>query len=364
MMAMILAAGEGRRLAPLTKRQPKPVLPMLNRPHLAHTLSLLRDAGIGPVVINLHHCPERVIEALGDGSRWGISLSYSPEERLLGTAGAVKRAEKQFPGPFLVLYGDNLFDVDLPALLRAHEASGAACTLGLHRAPDPTAAGLVETDAAGRVIRFREKPPRAEVTTDWANAGAFVMGPALLAAVPPETPLDFGRDLFPQWIEEGVRIHAVPLEGLVQDIGTPAGYLAAHAALLSGEGPRLARHWRAGLEERRPGVWCAADAVVEAGAELVAPLLLGERCLVEGGARVGPFTVLGAESRVARGAGVKRAVLWYRSTVDAAAQVDESIVGAGARVGAGAVLTGGTLVGEDTQIAAGARLPAGARLGG
>src|SRR5579883_1246273 len=101
---MILAAGEGTRLAPLTERQPKPILPVLNRPHLAHTLALLRDAGIDQAVVNLHHRSARMIETLGDGSRWGISLAYSPEERLLGTAGAVKRAEKHFPDPFLIVY--------------------------------------------------------------------------------------------------------------------------------------------------------------------------------------------------------------------------------------------------------------------
>ncbi len=359
--AMVLAAGEGTRLAPLTEHRPKPVVPLLNQPHLAHTLFFLRQFGIDQVVINLHHRPERIIEALGDGSRWGVSLSYSPEEHLLGTAGAVKRAEAHFDAPFLVLYGDNLFDIDLKALIQMHESKRAACTIGLHRAPDPTVAGLMETDEDGRVLRFREKPPRHQVTTDWANGGVYVLDPELLADIPPETPIDFGHDLFPKWIAAGVRIFARPMEGLVQDIGTPSGYLAAHREVLSGAAPRLAGGWQNGLEERAPGIWAAPDARVHAGAELAAPVVLGERCLVENGARVGPFAVLGPETRVAEKAGVKQSVLWYGSTVESAAQIEETVVAFGARIGAGAILHGETLVGEGALVAPGTRPPAGSR---
>jgi mannose-1-phosphate guanylyltransferase/phosphomannomutase len=360
--AMLLAAGEGTRLAPLTEHRPKPILPVVNRPHLAHTLFLLRQFGVDQVVINLHHRPERIIEALGDGSRWGLSIAYSPEERLLGTAGAVKRAAAHFDAPFFVLYGDNLFDIDLLALIRLHESTGAHCTLGLHRAPDPTAAGLVETDEEGRVVSFREKPPRDQVTTDWANGGVYVLDPNLLADTPSETPMDFGRDLFPKWIAAGVRIYARPMEGLVQDIGTPGGYLAAHREVLSGAAPRLAAGWQAGLEERAPGIWAVPNARVEAGAELRPPVVLGERCLVEAGARVGPFAVLGPETRIAEKAGVKHAVMWYGSIIESRAWVEETVVASGARVGAGAVLRGETLVGEGVQVAPDASPPPGTRL--
>jgi mannose-1-phosphate guanylyltransferase/phosphomannomutase len=360
--AMLLAAGEGTRLAPLTEHRPKPILPVLNQPHLAHTLFLLRQFDVELAIINLHYRPERIIEALGDGSRWGLSIAYSPEEQLLGTAGAVKRAAAHFDAPFCVLYGDNLFDIDLQALVRLHESRGAHCTLGLHRAPDPTAAGLVETDEEGRVLRFREKPPRDQVTTDWANGGVYVLDPLLLEQIPRETPIDFGHDLFPEWIAAGVRMYARPMEGLVQDIGTASGYLAAHRELMSGAAPRLAEGWRVGLHERAPGVWAAPTARIDPGAELLAPVVLGERCLVGAGARVGPFTVLGPETRIGEKAGVKRSVLWYGSVIESMAQVEETVVASGARIGAGAVLRGETLVGEGVYVAPNASPPPGARL--
>jgi mannose-1-phosphate guanylyltransferase len=243
-----------------------------------------------------------------------------------------------------------------------HEARGAHCTLGLHRAPDPTQAGLVETDGEGRVLAFREKPPRDQVTTEWANGGVYLLDPGLLEEILPETPLDFGHDLFPKWIEAGLRIYARPMDGLIQDIGTPAGYLAAHRAVLSGDAPRLARGWQTGLEERAPGVWAAHDARIEAGAELLPPVVLGEQCHVEAGARVGPFAVLGPETRVAGKARVKSAVLWYGSVIESEAWVEETVVGSGARVGAGAVLQGETLIGQGVHIAEGAAPPAGSRL--
>jgi NDP-sugar pyrophosphorylase family protein len=334
----------------------------MNLPHLSHTLFMLRAAGIREVVINLHHRPERIIEALGDGSRWGVSITYSHEERLLGTAGAIKRAEAHFGAPFLVLYGDNLFDVDLLSLIRLHATSGAHCTLGLHRAPDPTAAGLVETEADGRVVRFREKPPREQVTTEWANAGLYVLEPWLLADIPADTAVDFGHDLFPQWIDAGVRMYARPMEGLVQDIGTPFGYLAAHEAMLSGEAPRLAPGWQAGLEQSAPGVWLAPDAQMGSGVELFPPIVLGERCLVADGAQVGPFVVLGPETRVDEKAGVKTSVLWYRSVIESDARVEDSVLADEARVGAGAALHGGSLVGQGARVAPGSAPPAGSRL--
>lgn len=362
MKAMILAAGEGTRLAPLTEHRPKPILPVLNRPHLSHTLTLLKGHGIDEAVVNLHHRARRMVETLGDGSPWGVSLTYSMEESLLGTAGAVKRAERHFEAPFLVLYGDNLFDFDIMALIREHESKGADCTIGLFRAPDPTAAGLVETNGAGRVLRFVEKPPPGQVRTDWANAGIYILDPALIRTIPADGPSDFGHHLFPRWIEEGVRIQARPIAGLIQDIGTPAGYLAAHRAGLDGRTPRVEAGWRAGLVEQAAGIWAAPGVRVDPAAVLVPPVLLGEQCRIERAARVGPYAVLGPECRVAEAACVNRSVMWYGSTVDTEALIDRSVVAAGASVGASAVLEDGVLVGEGARVPLRARPAAGARI--
>jgi mannose-1-phosphate guanylyltransferase/phosphomannomutase len=302
------------------------------------------------------------VATLGNGSAWGVSLAYSEEESLLGTAGAVKRAESHFDAPFLVIYGDNLLDVDLGELVRRHVASRAACSIGLFRAPDPSAAGLVETDAGGRVTRFVEKPPPEQVTTDQANAGVYVFEPLLLGRIPAGQPVDFGRDLFPVWLEAGIPVRAWLLDGLVQDIGTPDGYLAAHRAGLEGLAPRLEAVWKHGLEQRAPGVWAASSAQVDPTAELDGPVLLGDGCAVGPSARIGPFTVLGEECRVGSGASVVQSVLWQRSKVEAGARLEETVVAGGAIIGEGATLTGRALVGEDARVPEGDKLPAGARI--
>lgn len=246
MKAMLLAAGKGTRLGELTQNMPKPLLPIAGRPLLSFTLALLADAGVSDVVVNLHHLAAQVREQLGDGSRWGLRVRYSLEEELLGTAGAVRRAADAFTEPFLVVYGDNLLDVDLRQLVRAHQARQAAATIGLYQAPDPTAVGLVETDLDGRVRRFIEKPQPEEVTTRWANAGLYMLEPRLLASIPVGGLVDFGHDMFPRWLAGGERIFAAPLAGLVQDIGTPEGYRAAAKAVTTGLAPRLSALVRTG----------------------------------------------------------------------------------------------------------------------
>jgi mannose-1-phosphate guanylyltransferase/phosphomannomutase len=362
MKAMILAAGEGTRLWPLTERLPKPVLPLMNRPLLSHTLSLLRQFGVREVVVNLHHCAHRTVATLGDGSAWGVSLAYSREDQLLGTAGAVKWAKRHFDSPFLVIYGDNLLDVDLGALIRRHELSRTACTIGLFRAPDPTAAGLAETDPEGRVKRFVEKPSPEQVTTDQANAGVYVLDPELVKQIPSGRPVDFGRDLFPLWLESGIPIHAWPLDGLIQDIGTAAGYLAAHRASLEGLAPRLEAAWKDGLQQLAPGVWTAPNVRVDPAAELIGPVLLGSGCIVGPEARIGPEAVLGVECSVGPGARVQRSVLWSHSRVEAEATLEGTVVGGRAAIGEGASILSGTLVGEDARVTAGETPPSGARI--
>jgi NDP-sugar pyrophosphorylase family protein len=246
MKAMVLAAGKGTRLGDLTRSVPKPLLPVAGRPLLSYTLALLADAGVTEVVVNLHHLAAQVQERLGDGSRWGLSVRYSYEETLLGTAGAVRRAADAFSESFLVVYGDNFLDFNVAHLVRAHQARQAAATIGLYQAPDPAATGRVESDPSGRVLRFVEKPDRGQITAGWSNTGVYVLHPALLATIPPVGLVDFGHDMFPRWLAAGERIYAEPLGGLVQDIGTSAGYQAAREALERGRAPRLSALVEAG----------------------------------------------------------------------------------------------------------------------
>ena len=229
--AMILAAGEGTRLRPLTLSRPKPILPVSGRPLLEYTIAWLRYYGIMQVAINLHHRPQTVMDCLGDGSRFGVDITYSLEEALLGTAGGVKHMAGFLGETFVLVYGDVLTDLDLRALLDFHLAqpAGPHVTLSLYRVPNPWECGIVGLDAAGRVTRFVEKPPRAEVFSDWANAGILVVEPEILQYVPDGQSADWGHDVFPGLLRSGTPIYGWPLPetAYLLDIGSPEKYEAA-----------------------------------------------------------------------------------------------------------------------------------------
>lgn len=224
MKGMILAAGEGQRLRPLTNYLPKPMLPVAGRPLLEHTIIHLRDCGIADLAINLHHLPAAVMDYFGDGRRWGVNLHYSVEERLLGSAGGTKRLQSFFDGTFLVYYGDVFTWADLRPMIALHRRSGSLATLGLYRVPDPWNRGIVQLDDQQTIAQFAEKPPREQVFSDLANAGIYVLEPEVLDRIPLGRVWDFGHDVFPGMLAEGIRITGYVIEDLLIDIGLPEKY--------------------------------------------------------------------------------------------------------------------------------------------
>jgi mannose-1-phosphate guanylyltransferase/phosphomannomutase len=233
MKGMILAAGEGRRLRPLTDHLPKPMLPIAGRPLLEHTITYLRDCGVTDLAINLHHLPAAVIDYFGNGSRWGIKLRYSVEERLLGSAGGVKRLQSFFDEMFVVFYGDLLTWTDLRPMIALHRRAGVLATMGLYHVPDPWNRGIVELDEAQNIIRFAEKPPRDQIFSNLANAGIYVLEPEVLERVPAEQVYDFGHDVFPGLLAEGVRVAGYVIEDILIDIGLPEKYEEANRMILN-----------------------------------------------------------------------------------------------------------------------------------
>lgn len=224
MKAMILAAGVGTRLRPLTDRVPKPMLPIAGEPLLAHTLRWLGRYDVREVALNLHYLPEVVRDGLGDGRRWDMQLRYSVEPTLLGTAGAVRRLVDFFDETFLVIYGDLLIDIDLTALIELHRRQAALLTIALKPTDTPQSQGMVACDAAGRVTRFVEKPAEWPADQRVANAGIYVVEPTVLQQVPADQPSDWGHDVLPMLIAAGAPVYGLPITGQVIDIGTLAVY--------------------------------------------------------------------------------------------------------------------------------------------
>ncbi len=228
MKGMILAAGEGQRLRPLTDHLPKPMLPIAGQPLLEHTILHLRNCGVTDLAINLYYLPTVVMDYFGSGSRWGVHLRYSVEERLLGSAGGVKNVQPFFDDTFVVYYGDVFTQADLRLMIAFHRRAGALATMGLYRVPDPWNRGIVQLDNSHTIVRFMEKPSRNQVFSDLANAGIYVLEPEVLDRIPPGQVYDFGNDVFPKMLADGARIAGYVIEDTLIDIGLPEKYVEAN----------------------------------------------------------------------------------------------------------------------------------------
>lgn len=292
-VGMVLCAGLGTRLRPLTSRVPKTAIPLCGVPLVRFSLALLAGAGVHRAVVNVFHLPELMAAAAEGAARaLGLSLAVSREPVIAGTGGALREARPHLAGAdaIFLVNGDVLFDVDLPAALAAHRTSGALATMVLLPMPAGASYAAVETDASGAVRRIAGRfGPGGEGLSPWHFSGVHVLSPALLDQVP-SAPFecDVNRHVYPPLLASGA-VRGLVTSGYWNDLGTPARYLEASADLLTGRVP-LARFRGvdpfAGTRALAPGVRAAATASLGAGARLEAPAFVGQRCIVPAGARV------------------------------------------------------------------------------
>jgi mannose-1-phosphate guanylyltransferase len=328
--AVILVGGPGTRLQPLTDDRPKSLVPVLNRPLMEHTIAYLKGFGVEDVVLTLNYLPDAITQQFGDGRRYGVRIVYCLETEPLGTAGAVKNAEDYLDGTFIVLNGDIFTDLDLSEMLSFHRERGAAATISLSRVEDPSAFGVVEMDGRQRVKRFIEKPPRAEATSHWINAGTYVLEPAVLGNVPAGRHYMFEKGLFPRILEMGLPVYGYPYRGYWVDMGTPDKYFTVNMDLLcSRVGSPAAGAPRPGEVKYGPGV------VVDPAAVVTGPVLIGGGCRIGAGARVKGPVVMGQDCRVEADAGIEDTILWDGVNIGAGARLRRCIIASGASVPAG-----------------------------
>jgi mannose-1-phosphate guanylyltransferase len=314
--AVVLVGGEGTRLRPLTESIPKPALTLVDRPFLAYMIEWLAGHGVTDVVLACGFLPDALRDALaGEEQRAGVRIRYVVEAEPLGTAGAIRHAADELgedlDARFLALNGDVLTDLDLTALLRAHERRSARATLGLHPAEDSSAYGLVRCDAEGDVLEFAEKTGRSE--PGQVNAGMYVLESSVLELIPAGRAVSIERDVFPRLVGRGLQ--GVVLDGYWMDIGTPERYLQATWDILEGRVETMVR-------PTAPGLHLAPDVEVSARA------------------RVGPRAVLGPGCRIGADAEVLESVLLEGCVVGDGARVSGSILAPGVELAAGASLEG------------------------
>ena len=326
MDAVVLVGGSGTRLRPLTLHTPKPMLPLVDRPLLAYLFDQLAAGGVTRAILACGYLPDALVAHFGDGGATasGLALEYVIEPEPLGTAGAARLAASgRVSDTFLLLNGDILSEHELARLVTLHRARDAVATLALVEVDDPSRYGVVERAQDGTVLRFVEKPQPGESTSNLVNAGAYVLEPSVLDAIPAGRAVSIEREIFPALVGHGLA--ALPLEGYWSDVGTPESYLTAHLRLLEhGLGGRPGPH---GVD---------AAAVIEQGALVHAPSFVGAGARVCVGAVVGPLATIG-----------------HGATVGAGSVVERAVVQAGARVGEGCEVRG-VVIGPDFDVPDGA----------
>ena len=355
MNAVIMAGGFGTRLRPLTHNIPKPMIPVANKPMMEHIVDLLRDHGVTDLVTLLHFQPELIESYFGNGSSFGVRMTYVSATEDYGTAGAVKNAEASLSGPVLVISGDLLTDFDLGAAVRFHQERGADLTVLLTRVENPLQYGVVITEPSGRISRFLEKPTWSEVFSDTVNTGIYLLEPSVLQLIPSKREFDFSKDLFPLMMREGMNLYGHIATGYWRDVGDLLEYRLAHQDILGGAVKvKIPGRKVEGLDKE---VWLGAGTRVDFTAALRGAVLVGKNSRVEANARI-TNTVIGDNCIVEESATIADSILWNNVYIGRGAMLKENVVGQGSEIKSRARLFEGALVSDACRIGEGSVIKA------
>lgn len=339
MKAMILAAGKGTRVRPLTNVMPKPMIPLIRKPIMEAIIDHLHRHAFDEIYVNTSYLSRSIEDYFRDGDRLGVSIAYSYEGELvegefrdkpLGSAGGMRRIQDRcgfFDDTFAVLCGDALIDVDLTEVLRFHRASGAVATIVTKPVPreEVYKYGVVVADGTGRVQRFQEKPKVTEAASNTINTGIYLFDPKIFEYIPSGVEFDIGSQLFPRLIEAGEKVCAISLPFEWVDIGNVADFWHATRLILEGKVEGLKTP---GLEIR-PGVFAGLGVHIADEVVIQGPVYIGSGSLIEAGVRIDGPAVIGANCVLRAGAHIRQGILSDYTRVTANAMLDHRIVFAG-----------------------------------
>jgi mannose-1-phosphate guanylyltransferase len=345
MKAMVLAAGRGTRLFPLTGALPKPMAPVVDKPIIQHIFELLARTGVGETHVNVHCLADAILGHYGREAKVdGMNVSFHREEQLMGTAGGVKNVAEAFDETFVVIMGDALTDVDVREVVDFHKEKKAAATIALTPVEDTTEYGVAVLDGEGRISGFQEKPDPSEAISNLANTGIYVLEPEALEYVPEGAFFDFAKNLFPRLLEAGERVAGYDVRGSYwSDIGTLSAYKEAQRDALAG-----LVEIKVDAERRGKHLWIGEKARIHPSAygHIEGEAFIGTGAEVGPGASLLGGVTVGRRCRVGGGATVKRSVLLPGAIVGSGAYLEDCIVGPGYEVGPGERLLGEALVRE------------------
>ncbi len=352
MKSMVLAAGLGTRLRPLTGSISKPMAPIVNRPVMYHILRLIKKHGFDEAVANLHYHPHAITNYFGRGQKLGVELRYSLEPELLGTAGGVKNVQKFFgDNTFLVISGDALTDMDLTKFLRQHKQAGGIASLALKEVEDPGRFGVVIRDKGNRIIGFQEKPDPGEELSRLCNCGIYLFEPAIFDYIPKDTFYDFGKQLFPELVAKSIPFYGFKTDGYWNDVGSLEQYRIGNFDALTGK-----VKVKVPGKERQPGIYIGKATRISTSAKIKPPVLLGDYCRVGENVSLSGPLIIGDHSVIEAGASLEGVIKWGAVQTGAGAKVMGGIIGKGAyirddvRIGLDAVVGDRCVIGAGSVI--------------
>ncbi|MBM5791695.1 MAG: NDP-sugar synthase [Cyanobacteria bacterium M_surface_10_m1_298] len=337
MKAMILAAGKGTRVRPITHTIPKPMIPILQKPVMEFLLELLREHGFTEIMVNVSHLAEEIENYFRDGQRFGVEIAYSFEGRIedgeligdaVGSAGGLKKIQtfqRFFDDTFVVLCGDALIDLDLSEAVRRHKAKGAMASLITKRVPrdQVSSYGVVVTDDDGRVRSFQEKPAVDEAASDMINTGIYIFEPEVLDYVPAGVPFDIGSDLFPRLVADGAPFYALPMEFEWVDIGKVPDYWQAIRSVLQGD----VRQVQIPGKEVRPGIYAGLNVAANWDkVNVQGPIYVGGMTRIEDGATIIGPAMIGPSCHICEGATIDNSIIFDYSRIGPGVRLVEKLV--------------------------------------
>ena len=337
MKAMILAAGKGTRVQPITHVIPKPMIPILQKPVMEFLLELLREHGFNEIMVNVSHLAEEIENYFRDGQRFGVQIAYSFEGRIedgeligqaMGSAGGLKKIQNFqpfFDDTFVVLCGDALIDLNLTEAVKRHREKGALASLVTKRVPrdQVSSYGVVVTDDQGRVLSFQEKPSVEEAASDMINTGIYIFEPQIFDYIPSDQPFDIGSDLFPRLASAGAPFYALPMEFEWVDIGKVPDYWQAIRSVLQGE----VRQVQIPGKEVRPGVFAGLNVAADWDKiKIQGPVYVGGMTRIENGATIIGPAMIGPSCQVCEGATIDNSIIFDYSRIGPGVRLFEKLV--------------------------------------
>jgi mannose-1-phosphate guanylyltransferase len=337
MKAMILAAGKGTRVRPITHMIPKPMIPILQKPVMEFLLELLRQHGFTEVMVNVSHLAEEIENYFRDGQRFGVEIAYSFEGRIedgelvgqaIGSAGGLKKVQTFqpfFDDTFVVLCGDALIDLDLTEAVRRHREKGAMASLVTKKVPreQVSSYGVVVTDDQDRVLEFQEKPSVDEAHSDMINTGIYIFEPQVLDFVPPGQAFDIGSDLFPRLAAAGAPFYALPMEFEWVDIGRVPDYWQAIRSVLRGQ----VRQVQIPGKQIKPGVFTGLNVAANWDRiHVEGPVYVGGMTRIEDGATIIGPSMIGPSCHICENSTIDNSIIFDYSRIGAGVQLVEKLV--------------------------------------